>query len=291
MRRGVPFFVCGIAAWTVFEETRLASLQTRLRVAEDRLAEAYHDAKRIGADLSEERARVFSLQNQAQQAEERLTQARSESDEIRARLLEKDRQIQQREPTAASVSKSGETATFTENLITLAERAARIDRYFKERPEWEIPEIGLLKEGNWINIASAHGQLKTTDQIHQALRAVIQEAKSEAASQFGVAGQLAPDFSSLQSMEQLLPFLKKSMTPEMIARYERIPASKLEPEWLLKQQLKGWTSAAGSPNRPAFLIREKQPVVGDQQVVVFFTEDGQKTTAQSYFQVSSEGSP
>lgn len=299
MRRRILFF-CGIAVLAVYPAARIAALKSQLRSAEERLGKTRSDTAPMGGSLAEKPAEISSLKNQIRELEARLTQSQTELKKLRAAMLRKDSALQSHQGTSTTGSQSVGQSSFATNLMALAERAIRIDKHFKGFPHLEIPEIGILSESNWIEIASENSDLETAEQIQKALHSVIKRAKTETALEIAAAYRRAGDLAEIQSMEQLAPHLKEGLTPEMAARYELVPSSKLEPKYLQHPLFQDF---GGAKTHLEAVVREKHPVGGTRQFVTLHIDEGAeevdqngiktttKTTAQFHFQIPPEQSP
>lgn len=129
---------------------------------------------------------------------------------------------------------------------------ARLKNYFETHPEASIPELKKIREDDWLRatqdndldtdalIARATANLRINaehqvffDPMFGALRRYMKENN----------GQFPSDF------EQLTPYLKAPIDPDIVARYEIVPATSLIPELRPGED---WAITQKAPVDPAF---------------------------------------
>jgi hypothetical protein len=264
---------CSLAAFLAYEWIEISILQSRLDQANAMLTVARRETEVARAALSEQK-------RQAELAESFEHEKNLGHPPNPSPPIESSHKLSDQKPTS-SRGNSEERVGFVNGLLSLAEHAAKLDRLFKSFPKFDIPEIGLLKEADWITIASEHPELETVDQIQRALLSISNKAKFEATNCLREAVQTSWDFTVPGNLNHLIPKLRESMTDAMIERYEFIPAEKLEREWVQMTELR----ASSDTERPFLVIRERVPTTENQQIVVFFSDDGKTVRSSSAFQI------
>ena len=264
---------CSLAAFLAYEWLEISILQSRLDQANAMLALARSETDLARAALSQERRR-------AELAELTANEINAVNFTNRSPLIESSSDSPAQKLTS-NQRNSEERAGFVNGLLSLAEHAAKLDRLFKSFPKFDIPEIGLLKEADWIAVASEHSVLETADQIQRALINISNKAKFEAATSLKEAVQTSWDFTVLDNVSRIVPKLRETMTDAMIERYEFVTAEKLEREWVRMPELHSGSDA----EYPFLVIRERAPAGENQQVVVFFSDDGRTVRSSNSFQI------
>jgi RNA polymerase sigma factor (sigma-70 family) len=122
-------------------------------------------------------------------------------------LLKLRGQVAQLQRTQSPVAA---TDPFTQSVLALAARAAQLNQYLQQMPDKKIPELRLLDESDWLNVAKT-ANFDTDGGIRKALQRLRRLAKDKvpigsALSAFANAnnGQLPADLS------QLKPYFDKS---------------------------------------------------------------------------------
>jgi hypothetical protein len=174
----------------------------------------------------------------------------------------------------------GESA-FIGSIMTMAKRAADLDREFRKVPGREIPELELLTESDWLKVAGEAGDLQTPEQMDAAMSQLRRMAKQRFVDDVtrvlqGLGGQ------SIQVMQSGdLRFLLNSgvkdvdgraflsnVSDAVLSRYEIVPRAVSATEWNLS------TQGASEPV-PDLFIREKGEAGPDGQVVIgAYLKDG-----------------
>lgn len=174
----------------------------------------------------------------------------------------------------------GESA-FIGSIMTMAKRAADLDREFRKVPGREIPELELLTESDWLKVAGEAGDLQTPEQMDAAMSQLRRMAKQRFVDDVtrvlqGLGGQ------SMQVMQSGdLRFLLNSgvkdvdgraflsnVSDAVLSRYEIVPRAVSATEWNLS------TQGASEPV-PDLFIREKGEAGPDGQVVIgAYLKDG-----------------
>jgi hypothetical protein len=124
---------------------------------------------------------------------------------------------------------TGEGKTTTENetpfataVLSLASRAADLNRFFVGMPEKEIPELQYLDEGDWLHLAK-NAHLDSPEGVRKALADARQQAKVRFAPMLTSA--LAGFFNANNaqpptSMDQLKPYFSVPVDDATLARYQ-----------------------------------------------------------------------
>jgi hypothetical protein len=177
------------------------------------------------------------------------------------------------QPSGASSSppeKAAANSQFIENLVSLAEKASRLDRSFRSFPELEIPELALLDEADWIKVVSGNAKLETPSEIRRALQTLVTRAKERAADVFreAVRKTSASNVSTSGGLAPLMDELRSKMTDSILQRYDVLHASGLEPGWIDNPRVR---SHLPKDNQDvAIVVREKVSSKERQSVLVFF---------------------
>jgi Tfp pilus assembly protein FimV len=235
-----------------------------------------------------------SLKTRSKQDAIALQNAQSELDKAQAQLAEKTRQLastqaaldaataqpaQTRLPLS-NLSDSSQPATnlssvgfspFIKNIFALAQTAADLDRRFKSFPEFDIPEIALLTESDWISIAAQHSKLNTADQIRTALKHVSALAESKALQHFQTALMTNADPTAIDRIESLLPKLREELPEDVIQRYELIPWARLEPNAPQREYFK-----KDGTDKPLLVIRPKATSGKPGRGITVVSNDGKR---------------
>jgi hypothetical protein len=185
---------------------------------------------------------------------------------------EQDRAAQEKADPAVRIgekSRGEAVSPFVRNVLSLAERAAELDKALKGFPGLDIPEISLLKETDWMEIASGHPNLGTVGQIKQALQQLTQKAQFRAGNLLMNAVMESGDAANLKSLDAVRSSLSKTMGPDLIQRYELVPASQFDAalqKYVSEQVVSG---NGGDVKRPLLVVRGREPVEGKQLLVIY----------------------
>jgi hypothetical protein len=172
-------------------------------------------------------------------------------------------------------------SAFIGSIMTMAKRAADLDREFRKVPGREIPELELLSESDWLKVAGEAGELETPEQVDAAMSQLRRMAKQRFVDDVtgvlqGLGGQ---SMQVLQSgdLRSLLnsgvkdvdgrPFLG-NVSDAVLDRYEIVPRGIAASEW--NRSTQGATEPV-----PDLFIREKGASASDGQVVIgAYLKDG-----------------
>ena len=123
---------------------------------------------------------------------------------------------------AATKTTSEAETPFANAVLSLASRAAELNRYFVSMPDKEIPEIQYLDEGDWLHLAK-NANLDTPEGVRKALADARQQAKARfapmltsALASFFAANNAQPPIS----MDQLKPYFSTPVDAATLARYQ-----------------------------------------------------------------------
>lgn len=126
-----------------------------------------------------------------------------------------------KELAATKLPSEAETP-FANAVLSLASRAAELNRYFVGMPDKEIPEIQYLDEGDWLHLAK-NANLDTPEGVRKALADARQQAKARfapmltsALASFFAANNAQPPVS----LSQLKPYFSSPIDDATLARYQ-----------------------------------------------------------------------
>ena len=147
---------------------------------------------------------------------------------------------------------------FQSLILEQAKKAALIDEELQKFPEYNIPEISLLKESDWIEVATNLKDWNSEKGIQKGMMQLRNEAKQAAMRVFGNAIR-APRQDGppkVGQQDDLIRTLQNSLDPSIreavFARYEILNQQQASAE--------GWKSFSNDGDVPAFLIRERSAV-------------------------------
>lgn len=247
------------------------AIKGRLKQSEEALVLARRDALRAAAEAAEVKQKLEDADAALRAAGEQLALAQ--------------RAMSAAQPSGASSGppeRAAANSQFIENLVSLAEKASRLDRSFKSFPELEIPELALLDEADWIKTVSEHAKLETPGDIRRALQSLVTKAKQRAADVFreAVRKTSASNISTSGGLAPLMEELRGKMTDSILQRYDVLPASGLEPGWIDNPRVRSHLPKDNP--KVAIVVREKVSSKESQSVLVFF-ELPQTLEAQKRF--------
>lgn len=235
------------------------SIKGRLKRSEEALLLARREALGAGAEAAQVKQKLEDAEAALRVAGEQLARAQ--------------RAMSAAQPSGASSSppeKAAANSQFIENLVSLAEKASRLDRSFRSFPELEIPELALLDEADWIKVVSGNAKLETPSEIRRALQTLVTRAKERAADVFreAVRKTSAANVSTAGGLAPLMEELRSKMTDSILQRYDVLHASGLEPSWIDNPRVR---SHLPKDNQDvAIVVREKVSSKERQSVLVFF---------------------
>ena len=235
------------------------SIKGRLKRSEEALLLARREALEAGAEAAQVKQKLDDAEVALRAAGEQLALAQ--------------RAMSAAQPSGAPSSppeKAAANSQFIENLVSLAEKASRLDRSFRSFPELEIPELALLDEADWIKVVSGNAKLETPSEIRRALQTLVTRAKERAADVFreAVRKTSASNVSTAGGLAPLMEELRSKMTDSILQRYDVLHASGLEPGWIDNPRVR---SHLPKDNQDvAIVVREKVSSKERQSVLVFF---------------------
>lgn len=257
-----PFLLTAVAclsALSFYLWTETDSLQSRAKQEAAALQNAQREAAEANTQLAEKNRQLESTQAALKTANAQLAQTRT------ALPNRSDSNPSFSDPSAPSAS------SFIKNIFALAQTAADLDRRFKSFPEFDIPEIALLTESDWIGIASQHSKLSTADQIRTALKHVSALAESKALQQFQTALMNNTDPTAVDRIESLLPELREKLPEDVIERYELIPWAQMEPNAPQREYFK-----KDGKDKPLLVIRPKTTSGKPRRGITVISNDGKR---------------
>jgi hypothetical protein len=116
---------------------------------------------------------------------------------------------------------------FESAVKDLALRAAELNRHMQNLPNFEIPELQMLEEADWLSAAKG-ADFDSKEGIRKALSKVRQKAKTQFAELATAALNeyfLATKGSVPTDPSQLLPFFKTPIDASLLQRYQLVPSS------------------------------------------------------------------
>ena len=279
------FLISGYAALLgllAYQWVEADAMQLRLRQGSEALQAAQREAEEARAHLTANKQQLDASESALQETRAQLAQARTAPASAPPVA-----------PTGGASAKrnaqgASDGASFTDNLIRLAEKASNLDHAFKNFPALEIPELALLNEADWIKAVSDHPNLETPDQIRRALESLVTNAKHRAVDAFREAvGRTGSGNESkpIANLDPLLTELRKKLNEDILQRYEILPSAGLEPGWLEKREVKEHLAAV--KQSPSLVVREKKSDDGKQQVIIFFARPQDWDPSKSYHSSSS----
>ena len=181
---------------------------------------------------------------------------------------------------SAEVESGGESA-FIGSIMTMAKRAAELDREFRKVPGREIPELELLSEADWLRVAGEVGALDTSEQVESALSKLRATAKKRLVDEVsgvlhGMGGQAfqALQARDLRSLANVAVRDANGQAPlsnvsdAVLERYEIVPRGVASAEWSKATQF-------SNEPVPDLFIRERGSTGAEGQVVIgAYVKDG-----------------
>jgi hypothetical protein len=172
-------------------------------------------------------------------------------------------------------------SAFIGSIMTMAKRAADLDREFRKVPGREIPELELLSESDWLKVAGEAGELETPEQMDAAMSQLRRMAKQRFVDDVtgvlqGLGGQSMQVMQSGDLRTLLNSGVKdvdgrsflSNVSDAVLDRYEIVPRGIAALEWNRS------TQGASEPV-PDLFIREKGTAGPDGQVVIgAYLKDG-----------------
>lgn len=180
-----------------------------------------------GADtIAREQASLESAQKRSAQLEAQIPRARQLRDEAQhdAALLQQALASARPNPAAAMDDDPAVAST----TKAWRQRLDRLKRLLADRPEWQIPELKLLNEQDWLEIAQS-AELDREPDVRRSLVALHSAAKGKFAAllQAALRKYLATSGGELPAdLLQLAPLCDPAIEPAMLARYAMIRTGK-----------------------------------------------------------------
>jgi hypothetical protein len=239
MRKAVPYGIIALLLGVLFyQSSEIAKLEA-IASASRRVTGKKGDPSRSkdpGSPENAETEREELEQKMADQAAE-LSKLREENRQL-PKLQAEVARLQGLDGTEGSepgrrMNKAGipseEEDPFASAVMSLARAAADLNRQVQSRTAFEIPELQLLEEADWLSIAK-NAKYDNDEAIRQTLSKTRQKAKShfaelatEALNQYYAANNNQPPANPTQ----LLPFFKDTIDPSILQRYQMIPSAGL----------------------------------------------------------------
>jgi hypothetical protein len=180
------------------------------------------------------------LQVETLKAEKTASLKKADSLELEVRQLRKELAVRspdngERTPIQHTPGRVGadpsppvpEETPFARSVLDLAVKAGRLNAQIQQHPEWDIPELQYVDEGEWIHFAK-EADLDTEEGVSKALAELRKTAKArfadlarEALSNYAKANGGQPP----SSLGQLISYLPESVPTALLERYQLIPAN------------------------------------------------------------------
>ena len=145
-----------------------------------------------------------------------------------------DRAPKQQQHTARSGAGGGdptlpapEETPFSKSVLELAVKAGRLNAQIQQHPQWDIPELQYVDEGEWIHFAkeadldSEAGVSRALSELRKTGKARFADLAREALASYARSNGGQPP----SSISQLSPYLPDSVSPALLDRYQLIPAN------------------------------------------------------------------
>lgn len=180
--------------------------------------------------ITRERAELDAERKRSAQIEAQIPRARQLRDEAQhdAALLQQAIASARTNSTAGGVGDDSAAITATK---AWRQRVDRLKQLLAARPDWQIPELKLLNDQDWLEIAQS-AQLETEADIRRSLIALLADAKAKFATVVQVALRKYIDSSGGElpsNVLQLAPLCAPTVDPAMLARYAMIRTGKAGP--------------------------------------------------------------
>jgi hypothetical protein len=175
--------------------------------------------QRQNSDLAEQRQRSEDFQAEA-------TRLRLQVEATARQLKSVEDRIDVEMTTAAG---AGNDAALAAEMKAWLERLDTLKQALAQRPQFAIPELALLDEDSWLQIAR-NGRFETDQQLRTALAQLRGEAEGQMAGKIAAAlsAYLAAHDNQLpEHIAQLLPFFAPPIESAWLQRYEMMYTGRL----------------------------------------------------------------
>jgi hypothetical protein len=128
---------------------------------------------------------------------------------------------------SAPSQQAPEETPFSRSVLELALKAGRLNAQIQQHPEWDIPELQYVDEGEWIHFAkeadldSEAGVSKALSELRKTAKSRFADLAREALASYARSNRGQPP----SSISQLTPYLPDSVSPALLDRYQLIPAN------------------------------------------------------------------
>jgi hypothetical protein len=187
----------------------------------------------VGGGVAWTHREDFATRGLVDAQRKKLESARRQLADWRARSADTRRDLASaRDDLAAARAAAESTATQRDQdpeVNAWAERVGQLKRLFAEHPEQRIPEMGLISDLDWIQLAR-EAKLGDDESIRSAMARVRDDAKSIFASKLAQALRrftAAHDATLPSDLPQLLPFFDRPIDPAMLQRYNLVVTGKV----------------------------------------------------------------
>ena len=117
-----------------------------------------------------------------------------------------------------------------QTLRSLGMRAEMLKQRLAQTPEFQIPELALIEEKDWLDAAAYVEDLQTDEDFRRALNSLRARGKQKAGSQLQAAMRKFAEANNdaiATDLAQLQPFLEKPLDPAILGRYQIVHSGKL----------------------------------------------------------------
>jgi hypothetical protein len=120
-----------------------------------------------------------------------------------------------------------EETPFSKSVLELAVKAGRLNAQIQQHPQWDIPELQYVDEGEWIHFAkeadldSEAGVSKALSELRKTAKSRFADLAREALASYSRSNGGQPP----SNVNQLTPYLPDSVSVALLERYQLIPAN------------------------------------------------------------------
>jgi hypothetical protein len=236
IKKALPYVICGLLVVTLFYQSSESAKWEALANAHEKAAGdavRKHGGAGRKTDATPEQQELVDKVAEQQAEISKLRQENSQVPKLQAEVA----RLQGVEGVESGLDLAGRMAKlaavdddpFAAAVMALASKAADLNRQVQNRPAFDIPELQLLEEADWLSIAKG-ADYETEQGIRQTLSKTRQKAKThfaematEALNQFYAANNNQPPASPTQ----LQPYFKTPVDPSILQRYQMIPSTGL----------------------------------------------------------------
>lgn len=168
---------------------------------------------------------------------------------------------------------STDEAPFVGHLMALGERAAQLDQHVSGLQEFNIPEISLLREADWVHLARQYPGPDTPENIRAACEGVVKFAKNKAVGDiFSALNDLTVE-ETLEN-DRIDSELRGKLSEEILQRYEVLKMEQWGPEILSNETVQYFMRE----QKFMIMIRDKEGIGGKRMTRFILSNDGKNFT-------------